>query len=186
MKFCPLCQRDLLLSKFDLHVRGASGVYHCCSNCRKKNDKRPAVKWCNDCKSWKRLDEYNKNTAKTDGLFTFCRNCSRARCRASHLANPMQMMAAHFRRTYGITLEQYEVLWAQQNGLCAICGQPETEWQSHKMGRTKRLAVDHCHQTGEVRALLCGKCNQGLGVFKDDAEILRKAAAYLESCKRGR
>lgn len=76
------------------------------------------------------------------------------------------------RRTFGISLEEYEAMYAAQNGLCAICGKPDEV-------EGRRLAVDHNHDTGAVRALLCGTCNRGLGNFQDNAEMLVKATRYL-------
>lgn len=77
------------------------------------------------------------------------------------------------RRNYGITAEQYEEMSARQHGLCAMC--------EHVCSSGKQLAVDHCHSTGKVRALLCMNCNQGIGKFKDNPELLRKAADYIEA-----
>lgn len=78
----------------------------------------------------------------------------------------------HLERKFGITVEQYETLFHQQNGTCAIClSAPTLE---------RRLAVDHCHKTKIIRGLLCFSCNSALGHFKDDPNILRKAAVYLE------
>lgn len=89
-------------------------------------------------------------------------------------------------RNYGITLTEYAQMFANQGGVCAICGKPET----HKIPGRKRsdgesrpirdLSVDHCHKTGAVRELLCNACNHVLGAAKDDPEILRKAADYIE------
>lgn len=76
------------------------------------------------------------------------------------------------RRNYGITLDEYNSMYAKQNGLCAICLKPDEV-------EGRRLAVDHDHETGQVRALLCGNCNRGLGNFKDDANMLIKATRYL-------
>ena len=79
-------------------------------------------------------------------------------------------------KTYDITLDEYEELLTKQGGVCAICGQ-----ESKDTG--KPLAVDHDHTTGEVRELLCGPCNRGLGLFEDRVELLLKAAAYLNKHK---
>lgn len=73
------------------------------------------------------------------------------------------------KRFYGINLEDYNRLYTQQDGKCAIC----KNWE-------EVLSVDHCHDTERVRALLCGTCNFGLGAFKDKIELLRKAIEYLE------
>ena len=66
-----------------------------------------------------------------------------------------------------------------QNGLCAICSQPETV--RNGTGQIKMLSLDHCHATNTVRSLLCDNCNKGLGVFHDDVNVLRRAIEYLES-----
>lgn len=82
-------------------------------------------------------------------------------------------------KKYGMTLDDYEKKFNDQNGVCDICGRPEVSID--KRNKTVRaLAVDHCHKTGKVRALLCQKCNTALGKFNDDPQLLRKAAEYLE------
>lgn len=81
---------------------------------------------------------------------------------------------AIIRRTYGITLEEYYELIDFQGGGCAICGKA-----LEKNGR--RLSIDHDHQTGRVRGVLCSPCNQGLGQFKDNVESLEMAIEYLKS-----
>ncbi|XGI80677.1 endonuclease VII domain-containing protein [Enterobacter hormaechei] len=78
---------------------------------------------------------------------------------------------------YGISLEDYDEMFEKQNGLCAICKQPETCKSSG--GGVKRLAVDHNHESGKVRSLLCTACNQGLGQFKDNISYLSNAITYL-------
>lgn len=82
------------------------------------------------------------------------------------------------RRTYGISLDQYNILLEAQNYVCAICGKPEIDI-CNKKGATRNLAVDHCHTTGRVRGLLCRGCNQGLGNFKEDISSLKKAIQYI-------
>lgn len=73
---------------------------------------------------------------------------------------------------YGITSDEYDELLQQQGGVCAICGS--------ECPTGNRLAVDHCHETGAVRGLLCLDCNSGLGRFKDSLERLASARQYLE------
>lgn len=86
----------------------------------------------------------------------------------------------HFRQTFGISLADYMRKLDQQGGVCACCGLPET---ATIKGEVRWLSVDHCHASGDVRDLLCGNCNQGLGRFRDDPALLRKAAEYLERHK---
>jgi hypothetical protein len=77
------------------------------------------------------------------------------------------------RRQYGITLADYEQMLHEQNYKCAICGN-EDEVEG------RRLAIDHCHNSGKVRGLLCGKCNRALGLFYDNQELLENAISYLK------
>jgi hypothetical protein len=93
--------------------------------------------------------------------------------------NPKVSKNGHLRRKYGITIEVYEQMLKSQGGVCKICKNPETEVDK-KRGKLKDLAVDHCHTTGKVRGLLCGRCNKALGKFNDDPVLLRSAVSYLE------
>jgi hypothetical protein len=79
----------------------------------------------------------------------------------------------YFREVYGITLEDYDIMLARQNGACAICSRiPD-----------KRLAVDHCHTSGKVRGLLCAKCNSGLAFYEDNPRYLLAAVSYLQASR---
>lgn len=77
---------------------------------------------------------------------------------------------------YGMSPGDYDALFDIQDGVCAICQQPETAQQK---GRLRELCVDHNHKTGQVRGLLCHKCNLAIGHFKDDAALVAKALQYL-------
>lgn len=87
------------------------------------------------------------------------------------------------KRNYGITLVEYNEMLEIQEGLCAICGNPETS-RDHRTKELRALAVDHNHDTGEVRGLLCGDCNTGIGLLQDDIELLLNAIDYLKMPKR--
>ena len=84
--------------------------------------------------------------------------------------------AANLRRAYGITVEDYEAMHAAQGGVCAICG---SESNYYKAGALCALAVDHDHETGKVRGLLCNHCNRAIGMLKDDADVIERAASYV-------
>ena len=84
---------------------------------------------------------------------------------------------------YGITKEEYDNMFEQQNGLCKICENPESR-MSRCGTRTTNLSVDHCHLTNVVRGLLCFDCNTGLGKFKDSQKLLHKAALYLNETQK--
>ena len=92
--------------------------------------------------------------------------------------HPRKARNNDLKKKYGITLEQYEQMLADQGGVCAICGNPEPVWDK-KVNRLRALSVDHCHTTGKVRGLLCTGCNQGLGNFKENPDRLAKAISYL-------
>lgn len=79
--------------------------------------------------------------------------------------------ASSLKYLYGITPDKYEEMFKKQNGVCAICENPPKEG--------KRLGVDHCHDSGDVRGLLCDDCNTGLGKFRDDPDLLNAAREYL-------
>ncbi len=80
-------------------------------------------------------------------------------------------------KKYGITLEDYEAMLAAQDGVCAICQQPETV--NGRTGEVRLLSVDHDHETEEVRGLLCHMCNSLLALAQEDAEILKAARDYV-------
>ena len=79
----------------------------------------------------------------------------------------------HFKKKYGISLADYDAKRIEQQHCCFVCGTHEME--THR----KHLCVDHDHDTGQVRKLLCSKCNQGLGMFNDNPKLLEQAADYL-------
>lgn len=92
--------------------------------------------------------------------------------------NPMCYRGSDLKRDFGISLDQYQDAFAAQGGVCACCQKPEV---SERDGKRKWLAVDHDHTDGSFRGLLCSNCNQGIGRFKDDVEVLRRAADYIEA-----
>jgi Recombination endonuclease VII len=100
------------------------------------------------------------------------------RCATHHRAARKARQAAKHgqavQRTYGLPAGGYDAILAAQSGVCAGCG-PRTG----RNGRTKRLAVDHDHATGEVRGLLCSTCNRTVGEFRDDPMTFLRLALYL-------
>ena len=146
---------------------------------------------------------FYKDVAGADGLRSQCKTCEAKRNKAWHARNKERHVAAvnrwreknreqylaylerynaadqrkrrdragHLRRRYGITLEDYDRMLETQGGGCAICGRPpRTDISLH---------VDHDHETGRIRGLLCFPCNNTLGDFKDDPKRLYAAADYL-------
>lgn len=98
--------------------------------------------------------------------------------RESRKRNPDKWREYDLKKNFGISLEEYGLLFARQQGVCAICGNQETVIDK-RTNQPRRLAVDHCHTTKKVRGLLCMGCNQGLGNFRDNPKFLVSAASYL-------
>lgn len=84
---------------------------------------------------------------------------------------------------YGLTVEQFDEMVAAQGGVCAICGQAPVAVKgiapALRPARDPVLHIDHDHETGRVRGLLCTRCNSGIGFFGDNAKLLRVAVKYL-------
>lgn len=79
----------------------------------------------------------------------------------------------HLRKLYGLTVDKYDEMWNRQGGCCSICGRHENQFR-------KRLFVDHCHTTGNVRELLCAACNFLVGTMETTPDTVAKATEYLE------
>lgn len=80
---------------------------------------------------------------------------------------------------YGMSLDDYNALLVKQNHVCAVCNNAETKIHP-KSGKLQPLSVHHCHSTGRVIALYCHRCNVASGMFGDDPELMRRAAALME------
>ena len=136
----------------------------------------PTAKLCPRCDTVKPLEEFPPAKRGKHGRYAYCLPCKReyAREKRRRVAPEVRQGWERKRtlRRYGITPEDYDRMLEEQGGGCAICGKtPEEEG--------KNLGVDHCHSTGIVRGLLCRGCNQGLGHYRDRADWLDKASAYL-------
>jgi hypothetical protein len=81
------------------------------------------------------------------------------------------------KKSYGISLERFKEMSESQNGVCAICGKSE---KRKIRGKITALSIDHCHESGKIRGLLCSDCNRGIGILGDSPERLRAAADYIE------
>lgn len=151
------------------------------------------MKKCSKCGQEKPLDGYNRQKRNKDGFSNRCKICTRQEGLAHYHAhkatknperNERRRVTKYSRKRdlqklYGITLERYDELFAFQSGLCAICSRPERQLDV-RYGTPIYLAVDHDHNTGQIRGLLCSACNVAIGKMNDSPEQLRKAADYLE------
>ena len=121
---------------------------------------------CTQCKEVKPVEEFSWRRKAKGQRQSKCKACFTGILRNHHLT-----------RKYGITTEQYEVMRAAQGYACGLCQRTEEVLAS--AGVNSQLVTDHDHTTGEVRMLLCGACNTGLGLFGDDPEQLIRAAEYI-------
>lgn len=125
-------------------------------------------KWLIQCKY---CDETHEQESRGIRNNARCRTCKNFK---PHNYSGLDRWDAIIRRVYGISLKEYdEMLYEQGNG-CAICGRQEDVVN-------RRLAIDHCHESNKVRGILCSRCNQGLGLFDDNTEILQSAIKYLRN-----
>lgn len=108
---------------------------------------------------------------------SLCKTCATARTKEWATQHPEEWerhrRRSWLKRKYGITPEDYDRILAAQGGVCAICRTPPPD------PRGFRMHVDHDHESGRVRGILCGPCNQGIGNLGDDVERLRAAIKYL-------
>ena len=88
-----------------------------------------------------------------------------------------KMLAYNVKRRFGLEWEEYLGIYAtrfaEQGGVCAICG-------TEPKDKTRRMPLDHCHETGKIRGLLCVRCNRGLGGFSDRLDLVEAAVDYLK------
>lgn len=149
-------------------------------------------KKCTNCKLEKDISEFGINKSVKDGHQDWCKKCMsnfqknrrlnpivRKKEKESHKRyidkHSKKMWAYHLKRTYGITLENYNQMLIQQGNRCAICS---IEFNNTKSDT--KCCVDHNHITNKVRGLICKKCNIGLSRFNDNTTILINAIKYLE------
>jgi len=137
-----------------------------------------AGRTCMKCHEWRDASWFRVAAGYKFGLFSQCRTCESAKRLANHHKNPESARWRNVKYKYGIDKAEYERLLAAQHGACAACGITEG---SPRSGTRERywLHIDHDHETGEIRGLLCYRCNNGIGLL-GSPKALRQAADYLE------
>lgn len=96
--------------------------------------------------------------------------------------NPDKHKSYNLKRDYGITVEYYNELLKKQNFSCASCGISTTELENNSQWkRHHKLVVDHCHETGLIRGLLCNNCNTALGMVKESLAVLEGLKQYVKN-----
>ncbi|MFE2488853.1 endonuclease VII domain-containing protein [Streptomyces mirabilis] len=177
VKRCAGCERALPTASFAADRNRRDGLQVRCRECvaeysaahyrrrreaigksvRQRVDVPPGHKLCRTCGEIKPHSEWHRNATASDGLSTRCKACRAIQGREGHL-----------KRHYGMTEAERDEMIASQMGLCVICL------------KAPAVHVDHCHETGRVRGVLCFNCNSAIGKLGDDPDAVRRAAAYLE------
>ncbi|KND27525.1 endonuclease domain-containing protein [Streptomyces acidiscabies] len=176
-KYCSGCGRDLSPEAFAKDRNRRDGLQPRCRECVaeygaayyrrrraamgkkvwEKVDVPAGHKLCQACEEIKPRSEFHRHRSSPDGLVGRCKECRAIQGRQEHL-----------KRSYGITEAQRDEMIAGQKGLCVICL------------KAPAVHVDHCHETGRVRGVLCFNCNSAIGKLGDDPGAVRRAASYLE------
>ncbi|WP_073837444.1 endonuclease VII domain-containing protein [Micromonospora sp. CB01531] len=129
------------------------------------------MKQCTGCKESKPLDRFYFDKRKSAPR-PQCKSCTSERSARYYRENSERVIARTIntgrQRKYGISTEQFEEMLVGQSGLCSICREA-----------MKPPCIDHDHDTGKARQLLCSNCNAGLGQFRDNPKLLDRAASYL-------
>lgn len=147
---------------------------------------------CKECHSRRRKGFYAKNSQTRKIQRQKYYQANKEKCKLAHIKwkennkehwlqynkdiyarDKIKRREDKLQKAYKLTLIEYNELSIIQNGRCAICGKHQSEL-------TYAMSVDHCHKTGKIRGLLCGRCNTALGSFFDNVEILKNAIIYLE------
>lgn len=180
-KRCSRCKQSFPITSFYLNKSTKDGRTDRCKECAKQiqAERRSQLKGvttgskkCGCCQQVKSLSEFFP-------YYAYCKACSKDKRRVYYtekLQNSEKekerVKKVRLKRSYALSIDEYEAMIIRQSGLCAVCGQLPSD--------RSVLHIDHCHKSGKVRELLCTHCNSVLGHAHDNPEILRNAARYIE------
>ena len=151
-----------------------------CARCgaeRDPSESQVSDAYCNECARAYHRSRHAENGRR---ITPICSMCGIERDDQVHQAYcPNCLYSWHIKRKYGLTLDEYVAMLERQGGGCSICGVRQSQLWREVVRQP--LVIDHCHNSNKVRGLLCDHCNRGLGQFRDDPALLRRAAEYLEA-----
>lgn len=167
---CDTCRRTQ--AKEYYRSGPAKNGRHC------RYDRGEGFRQCRICGQTKCLDQFRVRDATKGSRRNECIACFREMGRDRYAADPAKHRDVMRRSQFGLKPGQYDEMVLAQTGVCALCGEPERS--VNRFNRAPRqLFVDHDHVTGAVRELLCQHCNFGLGQFRDNPELMERAASYI-------
>lgn len=181
MKRCPRCGRTKPPDEFGRNRTRPDGLSFYCLTCNRERNNAwyrehrrrlgrevrdhswipDGFRWCPACEQPVAHEDYVRNRRTASGFGSRCKACDR-----------VSNSESYFYRRHGLTKRQVAEIRADQDNRCAICGEANPQH------------LDHDHATGVTRQLLCQRCNQGLGLLRDDPALLRAAAGYVEEHRR--
>ena len=138
------------------------------------------TKICGKCKKNKNASSFHRDSKRPDGLQSYCIKCRKNKRIYTHGYSEKNKPSI-IRNKYNLTMEEVNLIFINQDQKCKICGD-----RYETVSRRGGLYIDHCHNLGHVRGLLCSKCNTMLGNAKDNIDILRKAIDYLKGDKHNK
>lgn len=142
-------------------------------------------KKCACCGEVKPTTEFlRRNNRGKWGFQHYCKECKDKKIKKYYIDNPEKYKITnrkkYLKKQYGLTIEDVDIMLKNQNYKCAICGR-EILLHGSSVDKNKIAHVDHNHETGKVRGLLCNDCNRGIGLLKDNPLFLVNAIKYLEN-----
>ncbi len=132
------------------------------------------TKCCTNCETTKPLEEFSPDIRGRKGRQSKCKECRNWIKKHHH--DPNHKRNYDLQSKYGITINDYDNILEAQGNCCDICSTDTPDG-------TGRFVVDHCHNTGKMRGIVCSKCNIMLGMARDDTGILKAAIHYLDKQK---
>ena len=130
------------------------------------------MKKCIVCKKHKPLEDFGIDKSFRSGLKSACKKCINERKRNYYKKDKRSNKNVALKKNFGITIDEFEEMEKKQGGVCASCGNPETK-------RKGTLCVDHNHETGEIRGLLCTRCNIALGLLHESRKSVIGLRQYM-------
>lgn len=164
-KTCENCSELKPVIDFRENKKSLGGFVNKCIDCEK-----PQTGLCRKCKQEFNTEEFVKDKNRAFGFVYVCKPCMRADAKRW---NEQTGKWTRRLKKYGLSKDDFIAMLKKQNNSCAIC-------ETDNLGFYGEFHVDHNHLTGEIRGLLCPKCNVGIGAFKDNIATIEDAINYLE------
>lgn len=141
------------------------------------------TKRCSRCHEKKPVEDFHRQHKDSEARGAYCKPCALA-AKRDHYSRTKETRVHDYEKSirlrYGMSAEEYAMLCEAQDHRCLICGcDPHTEY-AHLHEKAQRLNVEHCHESGRFRGLVCQRCNKHLAFAGDRPEILRRLLAYME------